>query len=231
MGPFIQPALYCDETAIFTNGGVAVTMYASYSRRTIVTWCRHMKCRAGEVPCRLLPGRRRGGGGAGARDVPGAGSRESARSAGGGAPLGGLGFFGRITLFRGGFGGGPAGRSSANTGLGSIVTDAGVVKSPGNLVACTCTVAGWNPFIEKVTLKPPSGTGTAAVQGVLQPGPTEVRASAPCGVESSCTCTVGGGGGEDLKASIENEEQPARLNPAAAITMTRRMINPSLYCG
>jgi hypothetical protein len=27
---------------------------------------------------------------------------------------------------------------------------------------------------------------------------------------------------------MEKEEQPARLNPAAAIAMTRRMINPSL---
>ncbi len=35
-------------------------------------------------------------------------------------------------------------------------------------------------------------------------------------------------GGADLKASMENEEQPARLAPAAAITMARRMINPSL---
>ena len=173
----------------------------------------------------------RGGGGGGAAGAGNAGSAAGGAPGAPGAALGGLGFFGRITFLRGGFGGGPAGRSSANTGLGSTVTEAGVVKSPGNLVTCTGTVAGWNPFIEKVTVKPPSGAGTAAVHGVVQPCPTEVRASAPCGVESSCSCTTGGGGGDDLKTSIEKEEQPARLTPAAAITMTRRMINPSLYCG
>jgi hypothetical protein len=70
-----------------------------------------------------------------------------------------------------------------------------------------------------------SGAGTATEHGVLQPGPSDVRASAPGGVDSSWTCTVGGVG---LKASQENEEQPARLAPATAIAMTRRMINPSL---
>jgi hypothetical protein len=35
-------------------------------------------------------------------------------------------------------------------------------------------------------------------------------------------------GGVGLKASKENEEQPAKLAPAMAITMTRRMIHPSL---
>jgi len=78
---------------------------------------------------------------------------------------------------------------------------------------------------------PFSGAGTETVHGVLQPGPSEVRASAPCGIESSCTCVVGGADGVGLKLSQENEEndeQPARLKPAAAIAMTRRMINPSL---
>jgi hypothetical protein len=50
----------------------------------------------------------------------------------------------------------------------------------------------------------------------LQLGPTEVFASAPGGIDSSCTWTVGGA---DLKASMENEEQPARPKPATAITM------------
>jgi hypothetical protein len=86
---------------------------------------------------------------------------------------------------------------------------------------CTGTVTGWNLFIVKVIEKPPSGAGTEREQGVLQLGPTEVRASAPDGTDSSWTCTVGG---SDLKASMENEEQPARPNPATAITMTRRMI-------
>ena len=39
------------------------------------------------------------------------------------------------------------------------------------------------------------------------------------------SCTVGG---VDLNASSENDEQPARLAPATAITMTRRMSDPSL---
>jgi hypothetical protein len=59
--------------------------------------------------------------------------------------LGGFGFFGRI-IFRASRGGGPAGWSSANTGLGSIVVDAGVVKSLGIRMTCTGTVAGWNLF-------------------------------------------------------------------------------------
>ena len=58
-------------------------------------------------------------------------------------------------------------------------------------------------------------------QGVLQPGPSDVLASAPDGIESIWTWTVGGVG---LKESMENEEQPARLAPATAIAMTRRMI-------
>jgi hypothetical protein len=35
-------------------------------------------------------------------------------------------------------------------------------------------------------------------------------------------------GGVGLKASMENEEQPAKLTPATAITMAPRMINPPL---
>jgi hypothetical protein len=140
-------------------------------------------------------------------------------------PLGGFGFFGFSTVFRAALCGGPAGWSSATTGLGSIVVEAGVVKLPGIWITCTGTVAGWNLLSVYVTEKPLSGAVTATEQGVLQPGPRDVRASAPGGTESSWTCTVGG---VDLKASKENEEQPARLAPATAITMTRRMINPSL---
>ena len=95
-------------------------------------------------------------------------------------------------------------------------------------MTCTGTVTGWNLFSVKVTEKPASATGTAMKQGVLQPGPREVSASAPDGTESSWSCRVGG---VDVKASKENEEQPARVNPAAAIAMTRRMINLPLYCG
>jgi len=88
----------------------------------------------------------------------------------------------------------------------------------------TGTVTGWNFGIAKVTVKPASGEATAIEQGVLQPGPAEVVASAPDGTDSSWTCT---GGGADLKESRENEEHPARLAPATAIAMTRRIINHS----
>ncbi|BBC00971.1 hypothetical protein BE61_64320 [Bradyrhizobium elkanii USDA 61] len=102
---------------------------------------------------------------------------------------------------------------------------AGVVKSPGTRVTVTGTVAGWNFGMLKVTEKLVSGAGIDTVQGVLQPGPSEVTASAPGGFESSCT---GIGGGADLNESNEKEEQPARLSPAAAITMIRRMIHTLL---
>ena len=57
--------------------------------------------------------------------------------------LGGFGVFGWVG-FPAAFGGGPAFFSSATTGLGSIVVDAGVEKSPGVRVTWTETVAGWN---------------------------------------------------------------------------------------
>lgn len=119
------------------------------------------------------------------------------------------------------FGGGPAGLSSANTGLGSIVVVAGVSKSPGLRITWTGTVTGWNFGIAKVTEKPDSGAGRLSEQGVLQAGPSEVVASAPGGTESSATWTTAG---VDLKAS-ENEEHPPRLIPVTAIAMTRRMID------
>jgi hypothetical protein len=153
----------------------------------------------------------------------GAGNGDPA-SGGAAAPFGGFGFFG-LSGFRTAFGGGPAGCNSATTGLGSTAIEAGVEKSPVMRMTCTGMVIGWNLGNVKVTEKPLSGAGTAIEQGVLQLGPSDVRASAPCGTDSSETCTVGGA---DLKASMENEEQPARPNPATAITMTRRMINPSL---
>ena len=107
----------------------------------------------------------------------------------------GFGFFGRIG-FPGGRGGGPAGRSSATTGLGSTVVVAGDEKSPAVRITWTGTVTGWNFGIAKVTVKPVSGAATAIEQGVLQPGPTEVVASAPDGTDSSWIWI---GGGVDLK--------------------------------
>jgi hypothetical protein len=65
------------------------------------------------------------------------------------------------------------------------VVVAGEVKSPGVRVTVTGTVAGWNLGILKVTEKLVSGVGIETEQGVLQPGPSEVTASAPCGCESS----------------------------------------------
>src|SRR5882757_11008364 len=164
-----------------------------------------------------------GGGAAGGGAALGSGNGEPAAA---GAALGCFGFFGRIT-FRTAFGGGPAGLSSANTGLGSTVVEAGVEKSPGLRITWTVTVAGWNLGRLKVTEKPLSGAGTETWQGVLQPGPSEVTASAPGGADSSWTWI---GGGVGFRESSENEEHPARLIPATAIAMTRRMIQ-SLYCG
>ena len=112
----------------------------------------------------------------------GFGKGEPAAAGGAAAALGGFGFFGRIG-FRTGFGGGPAGLSSATTGLGSIMVEAGVAKSPGLRITWTGTVTGRNLCIAKVTEKPASGAGTATEQGVLQPGPSEVVASAPGGTE------------------------------------------------
>ena len=89
--------------------------------------------------------------------------------AGAAAALGGFGFFGRIGLP---FGGGAAGWSSANTGLGSMMVVAGEAESPGLRITWTGTVTGWNLGIAKVTEKPASGAGTSIEQEVLQAGPS-----------------------------------------------------------
>jgi hypothetical protein len=136
--------------------------------------------------------------------------------------LGGFGFFGRIGLRA--FGGGAAGWSSANTGLGSMTVVAGLAESPGLRITCTGIVTGWNLGLAKVTEKPASGAGISTEQGVLQAGPSEVVASAPGGADSSATFTSGGA---DLKESRENDEHPARLAPVMAIAMTRRMMDHS----
>jgi len=73
-----------------------------------------------------------------------------------------------------------------------MVVVAGVEKSPGVRSTWTGTVTGWNLGIAKVTVKPVSGVATAIEQGVLQPGPTEVVASAPGGMDSSWIW-IGGG--------------------------------------
>ena len=142
--------------------------------------------------------------------------------AGAEAAFGAFGFFGRIGLCP--FGGGAAGWSSANTGLGSMTVVGGEVESPGLRITWTGTVTGWNLGLAKVTEKPASGAGTSIEQGVLQAGPSEVVASAPGGTDSSATFTIGGA---DLKESKESDEQPARLAPVTAIAMIRRMIDHS----
>jgi hypothetical protein len=147
-------------------------------------------------------------------------AQRAAGCAGAGAgAAGGFGFFGRIGLRA--FGGGAAGLSSANTGLGSVMVVGGEAKSPGLRITWTGTVTGWNLGLAKVTEKPASGAGTSIEQGVLQAGPSEVVASAPGGADSSATFTIGGAG---LKESTESDEQPARLAPVTAIATTRRMI-------
>ena len=74
-------------------------------------------------------------------------------------------------------------------------------------------------------MKGASGAGTETEQGVLQPGPSEVLASAPGGLDSSWTWTVGGA---DLNMSQETDEQPERPaeRPAATNAMTRRIDHP-----
>jgi len=68
-----------------------------------------------------------------------------------------------------------------------VVTEAGEVKSPGFLIRFTGTLAGWYFGRAKATVKGTSGAGTETEQGVLQPGPSDVVASAPGGLDSSRT--------------------------------------------
>jgi hypothetical protein len=96
----------------------------------------------------------------------------------------------------------------------------------------TGMLAGWYLGSAKATVNGASGAGTETEQGVLQPGPSEVLASAPGGLDSSWTWTVGGA---DLNMSQDIEEQPPRqvaprrLAPANAIALTRRM-TIHFYC-
>ena len=123
-------------------------------------------------------------------------------------------------------GGGPAGCSSATTGLGSNVVEAGVVKSPG-IADHLHRDRGRLELVQRVGDRETGCQEPAPRPSRVSCSPVQARCwhRRPAGTESSWTCTVGGVG---LKASRENEEQPARLAPATAITMTRRMINPSL---
>ncbi len=103
-----------------------------------------------------------------------------------------------------------------------MVVEAGVAKSPGLWIACTGTVTGWNLGSVKVTEKPASGRGTATEQGVLQPGPTEVTASAPEGTELQLDL-------DRLRRRFQGipgeREQPARDAPPTAMAIIRRMIH------
>ena len=79
-----------------------------------------------------------------------------------GAAAAGLGFFGRCGFFFTGLSG-TAGWSSANTGFGSVVTEAGVLKSPGFLMRFTGTVAGWYLGSANLTVNGASGAGPVPV--------------------------------------------------------------------
>lgn len=122
---------------------------------------------------------------------------------------------------------GLAGCNSTTTGFGSATITGGPAKSPGCLTIATGTVAGTNLLRLNVTEKfsVEDGTGTVTEQGVLQPGPALVVASAPGGTDSNCRFTVCGAG---LKISKEEkEEHPPRVKPANAIARNRYMIDPS----
>src|SRR4030081_2546226 len=77
-------------------------------------------------------------------DPPGAvawGGAGTGGAAGAGAAAAGFGFFGVTTFLRAALGGGPAGWSSATTGLGSkVIND----KFRGSRITCTGIVTGWN---------------------------------------------------------------------------------------
>src|SRR5258708_16450554 len=95
-----------------------------------------------------------------------------ADSAGAAAPLGGFGFFGLRIVFRAApLGGGPAGCSSATTGLATTVVDAGVEKSPWIRRTCTGTVAGWHFFFRQLPDKPLTGPPTATPPAPPPPPP------------------------------------------------------------
>jgi hypothetical protein len=64
----------------------------------------------------------------------------------------GFGLFGRIGFLT--LGGGTAGFSSANIGVGSMIVLAGVAKSPGFRITWTGIVTGWNLGRVKVTVNP-----------------------------------------------------------------------------
>ena len=70
----------------------------------------------------------------------GSGNGEAAAGGAAAGAVAGFGFFGRCGFLTG-FGG-TAGGSSANTGFGSVVMEAGVEKSPGLRITFTGTVAG-----------------------------------------------------------------------------------------
>jgi hypothetical protein len=196
------------------------------NRHHIAGWasppqCRHVRGRTQSRPacCSAVVTRAEDQRVAGGAESTGAVSAGGAPAEGGGAALR------RFTVLRAGrFVGLVAGCSSATTGLGSIVVVAAVKKSPPVFVTWTGTVVGIYLSSIKLTLKLPSAV-TGTEQGVLQLGPSEVRASAPGGTESSCTVT---GVGAGFNESSDNEEQPAKPRLAAAITNTRRMGHPPL---
>src|ERR1700676_5071563 len=107
------------------------TMYSAYNPRPSLVRC----TQSAQISANQRVGA------AGGAD--GSGNAESAGAAE--VPFGAFGFLG-FSILRAALGGGPAGWSSATTGFGSMLVEAGVVKSPGTWMTCTGMVAGWNLF-------------------------------------------------------------------------------------
>ena len=73
------------------------------------------------------------------------------------------------------------------------------------------------------------GPGPKPSRGSCSPVPARSWRRPRVAPSSSWTCRTGGA---DLNMSKEGiDEQPARVAPATAIAMTRRMIHPSIQCG
>jgi hypothetical protein len=97
-------------------------------------------------------------------------------------------------------------------------------------IGCTGTVTGWNRSSVYVTVS--GATGTETEQGVRHEGPADVRASAPCGDDSSCSVATGGAGVRKSRPGTEKDAQPESAMPAREITNTRRILHPSSsWCG
>jgi hypothetical protein len=96
--------------------------------------------------------------------------------------------------------------------------DAAVVKPPSDMVEWTVNVCGIYPFKLKLTVKS-SPEPISMVQGVRHVFPSEVRASAPGGVDWINISVVVGFGLKALKPGMATELQDA--SPTLKITTAR----------